>query len=120
MLVYKTSWVQGKPVMGNSNLLIFENPEFGQMRSTVIANEPWFVALDVCKALGLNQVSRAMSRLDTDEGGLLEVPHPQNPDKMIEVNAVNEAGLYHLILCLKNRIKSFQAFDYQRGHSVHL
>ena len=95
--------------MENSNLLIFENPEFGQVRSTVIANEPWFVALDVCKALGLNQVSRAMSRLDTDEGGLLEVPHPQNPDKMIEVNAVNEAGLYHLILCSKKpEAKSFK------------
>lgn len=42
-----------------------------------------------------------MSRLDSDEGGLLEVPHPQNADKTIEINAVSEAGLYHLILCSK-------------------
>ena len=40
-----------------------------------------------------------MARLYADEGGLLEVTHPQNPEKTIEVNAVNEPGLYHLILC---------------------
>ena len=86
-------------MMDNKKLMIFENPEFGQVRSTLINGEPWFVAADVCKALGLTQISRAMSRLDEDEGGLLKVPHPQNRERMIEVNAVNEPGLYHLILC---------------------
>jgi len=81
--------------------MIFESADFGRVRSVLKDGAPWFVAVDVCKALGLNQVTRAMSRLDSDEGGLLEVPHPQNADKTIEINAVSEAGLYHLILCSK-------------------
>lgn len=85
----------------DNHLMIFESADFGRVRSVLKDGAPWFVAVDVCKALGLNQVTRAMSRLDSDEGGLLEVPHPQNADKMIEINAVSEAGLYHLILCSK-------------------
>lgn len=81
--------------------MIFESTDFGRVRSVLKDGAPWFVAVDVCKALGLKQVTRAMSRLDSDEGGLLEVPHPQNADKTIEINAVSEAGLYHLILCSK-------------------
>lgn len=85
----------------DDHLMIFESTDFGRVRSVLKDGAPWFVAVDVCKALGLNQVTRAMSRLDSDEGGLLEVPHPQNADKTIEINAVSEAGLYHLILCSK-------------------
>lgn len=85
----------------DNHLMIFESADFGRVRSVLKDGAPWFVAVDVCKALGLNQVTRAMSRLDSDEGGLLEVPHPQNADKTIEINAVSEAGLYHLILCSK-------------------
>ena len=85
----------------DNHLMIFESADFGRVRSVLKDGAPWFVAVDVCKALGLNQVTRAMSRLDSDEGGLLKVPHPQNADKTIEINAVSEAGLYHLILCSK-------------------
>ena len=85
----------------DNHLMIFESADFGRVRSVLKDGAPWFVAVDVCKALGLNQVTRAMSRLDSDEGGLLEVPHPQNADKTIEINTVSEAGLYHLILCSK-------------------
>ena len=87
----------------DNHLMIFESADFGRVRSVLKDGAPWFVAVDVCKALGLNQVTRAMSRLDSDEGGLLEVPHPQNADKTIEINAVSEAGLYHLILVPKSR-----------------
>ena len=90
-------------------LIVFESPDFGTIRSVMIGGEPWFVAADVCKALGLAQTTRAMSRLDEDEGGLLKVTHPQNPEKLIEVNGVNEAGLYHLILCSnKPEAKAFK------------
>lgn len=68
------------------------------MRTTAIDGEPWFVAADVCRALELGNVSRAIERLDDDEGGLLEITHPQNPDKKIKVNIVNEPGLYTLVL----------------------
>lgn len=68
----------------------------------------WFVAKDVCDVLGLGQVSRALQGLKTD-GRLLKVTHPQNPNKFIEVNAVNEPGLYKLIFkSRKPEAKQFQ------------
>ena len=39
-----------------NDLMIFENPEFGQVRTTLVNNEPWFVVADVCKALDLGNV----------------------------------------------------------------
>ena len=39
----------------NNNLMIFENPEFGAVRSILIDSDPWFVAADVCKALELEK-----------------------------------------------------------------
>lgn len=81
-----------------SEMQVFDNPEFGEVRVVEVNGEPWFVAADVCRALGLEQVSRAMSRLDEGDGVLLKVPHPQNPDKTMDVNGVNEPGLYSLIL----------------------
>jgi len=82
-----------------NNLTIFKNDRFGEIRTTLKDGEPLFVAADVCKALGLGQVSRAMDRLDEDERVLLKVTHPQNPSKTMEVNGVTEPGLYHLVLC---------------------
>lgn len=82
-----------------NELTVFENKDFGQIRTVLRQGEPWFVAADVCKALGLEQVTRAMDRLDEDEKGLLKVTHPQSPSKFMDVNGVNEPGLYHLVLC---------------------
>ena len=67
-------------------------------RTVQFGGEAWFVAVDICKMLGLAQVSRAVGRLDEDEVRLLTVTHPQNPGRSVSVNAVNEAGLYQLIL----------------------
>lgn len=80
------------------SIQIYENPEFGQLRTVLRDGEPWFVAADVCRALGLGQVSRAMDRLDDDEAGVFQVTHPQALEKSMDVNCVNEPGLYTLVL----------------------
>lgn len=80
-----------------------------QLRTIIKDGEPWFVAKDVCDILGLEQVSRAMDRLDEDERGLLKITHPQSADKFIEVNGVNEPGLYQLIIASsKPEAKTFK------------
>lgn len=92
-----------------TELQVFENPEFGEIRAIEQDGEPWFVAADVCRALGLEQVTRAMDRLDDDERGLVKVTHPQSTTKTMDVNAVNEPGLYHLVLCSnKPEAKAFK------------
>ena len=73
----------------------YNNQPFRTVQSD---GEAWFVAADICKTLGLAQVSRAVDRLNEDEVRLLKVTHPQNPDRSVTVNTVNEAGLYQLIL----------------------
>lgn len=56
---------------------------------------PWWVAADVCAVLGLEQVSRAISRLDEDEKG---VTISNTPGGRQELSTVSESGLYSLIL----------------------
>ncbi len=77
-------------------MMIFENPEFGQVRSTLIDGEPWFMAADVCRALDINNPSQAITRLDDDEKNTLiwNEGIPGNPQK----TGVSESGLYSLIL----------------------
>ena len=48
-------------------LKIFENEQFGKVRTLQIEKEPYFVAIDVCNILGLTNPTVAISRLDEDE-----------------------------------------------------
>ena len=81
--------------MNEKELQIFENPEFGRVRTTIIDGEPWFVAVDVCRALDLGNPTRALDRLDNDERTLISIKGASNGKP---VNGVNEPGLYSLVL----------------------
>ena len=58
-------------------------------------NEPWFVLKDVCDILGISKYRDTASRLDEDERGSVRVDTPGGEQEM---TAVNESGLYHVIL----------------------
>jgi phage antirepressor YoqD-like protein len=60
--------------------------------------ETWFVAADICTALGLPQVSRAVRRIDPAYTKLMKVSLLQQPRRYVEMNVVNPAGLNQLIL----------------------
>lgn len=78
-----------------NDLQVFENVEFGQIRTVMVDSEPWFVATDVCKALGIANSPHAVSRLEDDEKNTIVLNDSiGNPEKTI----VNEYGLYNLIL----------------------
>lgn len=53
-----------------NDLSVFENAEFGKVRVITHDGEPWFVATDVCRALGLGNSRMAVSKLDEDEKGV--------------------------------------------------
>nr|DAG65012.1 MAG TPA: antirepressor [Bacteriophage sp.] len=61
--------------MDMNELKIFENPEFGSIRTIVIDNEPWFVGNDVARALGYSKVNDAIrtntNKEDTSIAGCL-------------------------------------------------
>lgn len=75
-----------------NELQIFENEEFGKVRTLVKDGEPWFVASDVCECLGLANPTVSVNRLDYDERAKF------NLGRQGWVNIVNEYGLYNLVL----------------------
>lgn len=80
----------------DNKIIAFTNPEFGEVRTLNIENEPWFVAADVCKALDIINSRDAVARLDDDEKNTVVLTDgiPGNPNKTV----VNEPGLYTLVL----------------------
>ena len=69
--------------------------------------EPWFVAADVCKCLGIGNPRSSLALLDTDEKGVHTVDTPGGVQGMA---TVSEAGLYSLIL----RSRKPEARDFKR------
>lgn len=79
-----------------SNIKIFENPEFGKVRTIVIDDEPWFVGKDVAEILGYSQPSVAISKkVDDDDKGISKMKTTGGEQNTI---IVNESGLYSFIL----------------------
>ena len=83
-------------------LQIFNNEEFGEVRSLVINDEPWFVGKDVAKALGYENPSKAIRDHVEEEDKKVGV---QNVTPYISDNLgrkqyptfINESGVYSLI-----------------------
>ena len=78
-----------------SDLTVFENEQFGSVRTVIREGEPWFVAADVCRALEISNNRDALSRLDDDEKG---VALTDTPGGQQEMSVINEPGLYTLVL----------------------
>lgn len=73
----------------------FNEKESTPIRVQVINKEPWFVAKDVCRVLGVANHKDAVSRLDDDERHGVGITDPLGRSQ--KVIAINESGLYHLI-----------------------
>lgn len=81
-----------------TQITLFKNSDFGEIRTLNFNGEPWFVLTDICKILEIVRGRKVSERLDEDEVGTFDVPHPQNPAKSIKMVFVNESGLYNVIL----------------------
>ena len=76
-----------------NNLQVFNNEEFGQVRTMVIDGEPWFVAKDISENLGYAQTSNMMKRIDAEDFKS-SVLDGMNMKSLL----INESGLYSAIL----------------------
>ena len=82
-----------------SELKVFENPTFGQVRTVEIDNEPWFVGKDVAEALGYRDTSDALKKhVDADDKLTRRFA---DSGQAREMYIINESGLYSLILSSK-------------------
>ena len=88
-----------------NELQIFNNEDFGEIRTVTIDNDPWFVASDICKALDISNTTQAMQRLDDDEKSMLNIGLSGGA-----TNCVNEYGLYSLVLASRKK----EAKDFKR------
>lgn len=79
-----------------NEIQVFNNEQFGEVRTVMQNGEPWFVAADVCKCLEIGNPSDAIGRLDEDEKALVSIEGLSRGNSM--GNIVNEPGLYSLIL----------------------
>ena len=83
-----------------NELTVFQNPDFGAVRSLTMDGEPWFVGRDVATALGYKKPQNAiLSHVDDeDKKDALIQGTPGGEQIMI---VINESGLYSLILSSK-------------------
>lgn len=78
---------------------IFKNPEFGEVRTLMVNNEPWFVGKDVAVALGYARTADAVAaHVDAEDKGVGKIPTPGGEQ---DVTIINESGLYSLVLSSK-------------------
>lgn len=78
-----------------TNLQIFNNDRFGQVRIVPVDGELMFVAKDVCDCLEITKHRDAISRLDSDERGSVKLDTLGGKQ---DIAAINEYGLYSLVL----------------------
>lgn len=83
-----------------NELQIFNNPDFGEVRTLETNGKVLFCGSDVAKALGYSRPSDALAahcRYTVKRS----IPHPQSPDKTIEMSFIPESDLYRLVFSSK-------------------
>lgn len=81
--------------MENNAMQVFNNPEFGKVRTIVINNEPWFIGKDVADALGYSNPRKALNdHVDNEDKGVTKCDTLGGAQK---TTVINESGVYALI-----------------------
>lgn len=83
-----------------NEIKVFTNEAFGEIRTTTINNEPWFVGKDVAEILGYSNPRDALGKHVDEEDKLVlqksQIATLEIPNRGLTV--INESGLYSLIL----------------------
>lgn len=100
----KVLWIRKKGENMN-DLQIFNNEEFGEIRTVVVNDEPMFCLADICKALELTQPSKVKERLN--EKGVRSIPTLTKGGEQ-KLLYINESNLYKTIF--QSRKESAERF----------
>ncbi|MFU2360529.1 MAG: Bro-N domain-containing protein [Phascolarctobacterium sp.] len=89
-----------------NELRIFNNANFGDVRTVEKDGNIWFVGKDVAEALGYARTADAVkAHIDADDKGVCVLPTPGGRQ---ETTIINESGLYSLVL--SSKLPSAKAF----------
>ena len=84
----------------NNQIQIFNNAEFGSVRTVIVDGEPWFVGKDVAAILGYSDTNKAIAmHVDDEDKKLNDKTSPSFGQR--GTTLINESGLYSLILTSK-------------------
>ncbi|HBM0961540.1 BRO-N domain-containing protein [Enterobacter roggenkampii] len=82
------------------------------IRMVMIDQRPYFVAHDVCSALGIQSVDVALRKVDSDEKGTYSI---RTRGGFQSLSVVNESGLYWLMLrCRKAGVEGTSAYRFRK------
>lgn len=77
-----------------NELMVFQNPEFGELRTVERNGETWFCLADICRPLGL-MTKDVRERLKEDR--VVTIPHTDRMGRPKNMVFVNEGNLYRAI-----------------------
>ena len=81
-------------------ITVFENEEFGAVRTAIINGEPWFVANDVLRVISVRNTKDALYTLDEDEKSGVDIIDPHG--RIQRTNCISESGLYSIVPPMDN------------------
>jgi anti-repressor protein len=82
-----------------NNLKVFENAEFGSVRTIEVNGAPYFVGKDVAEILGYSNTRKALiDHVDEEDKGVTKC---DTLGGIQDLTVINESGLYSLILSSK-------------------
>ena len=82
-----------------NDIILFRNPEFGDIRTVTINDEPWLVGKDVAEALGYANPKNAVpDHVDGEDKLSTQIEYA---GQKRTVTLINESGLYSLVLSSK-------------------
>ena len=78
---------------------LFKSADFGEIRTLIMDNEPWFVGRDVAEILGYSNSRDALAKhVDEEDKGVAKC---DTLGGMQDLTIINESGLYSLIFSSK-------------------
>lgn len=84
-----------------NEVAIFENSEFGEIRTVTINNEVWFVGKDIAEALGYSNSRKALTDHVDDEDKNDGVTIRDATGREQTPTVISESGMYSLVLSSK-------------------
>lgn len=82
-----------------NKLQIFENTDFGTVRTVLIDKEPYFVGKDVCEAFNDKNHNRSLGRIDEEDKRREQITDVLGRKQ--EAVLINESGLYALLFAMQ-------------------
>ena len=100
----------------NKEIQIFSNDQFGQLRTVIIKNEPWFVGKDVASALGYAKPENALAAHVNGDDKTTTSIQGSGSNYKTTATIINESGLYSLVF--GSKLESAKEFKHWVTHDV--